>query len=125
MERVTSQMQEIKRSRESAIVLGALGVMGRMPAAARRAWNDAFVGNAVAVVTNVKGPTAPVTLAGTRVAGMGLWVPSTGPIGIGISVLSYAGQAVVTLVVDEGLASTSAGLAGALDLELDRLVSAG
>jgi diacylglycerol O-acyltransferase len=125
LERVTSQMQQIKRSRESAIVLGALGVMGRVPAVAQRAWNDAFVGDAVAVVTNVKGPSAPVTLAGTRVAGMGLWVPSTGPVGIGISVLSYAGQAVVALVVDEGLASTSAGLARALDLELDRLVSTG
>lgn len=54
-----------------------------------------------------------------------LWVPSTGPVGIGISVLSYAGQAVVTLVVDDGLASTSAGLADALDLELSRLIQTG
>ncbi len=122
LQRVTSQMQQTKGSRESAIVLGALGVMGRMPAAAQRAWNDAFIGDAVAVVTNVKGPTAPVTLAGTRVAGMGLWVPSTGPIGIGISVLSYAGAIVVGLVVDEGVASAWAGLARALDQELVRLV---
>jgi diacylglycerol O-acyltransferase / wax synthase len=125
LELVTSQMQQIKRSRESAIVLGALSVMGRVPAAAQRAWNDAFVGDAVAVVTNVKGPSASVTLAGARVAGMGLWVPSTGPVGIGISVLSYAGQAVVAVVVDEGVASTLAGLAGALDLELAHLVNTG
>jgi len=92
--------------------------------AAQRAWNDAFVGDAVAVVTNVKGPSAPVALAGTRVRGMSPWAPSTGRVGTGISVLSYTGQAVVALVVDEGLASTSAGLVGTLDLELDRLVSA-
>ncbi len=125
LERVTSQMNDIKRSRESAIVLGALGVMGRVPAETQRAWNDAFVGDAVAVVTNVKGPTEPVALAGTQVAGMGLWVPSTGPIGIGVSVLSYAGQAVVALVVDEGLTAAAAGLGEALDVELDRLTSSG
>jgi diacylglycerol O-acyltransferase / wax synthase len=125
LEKVTSQMQQIKGSRESAVVLGSLGVMGRVPAGAQRAWVDAFIGGAVAVVTNVKGPGEPVSLAGTRVAGMGLWVPSTGPLGIGVSALSYAGDVVVGLVVDDGVVPDGAGLASALDAELVRLVGAG
>jgi diacylglycerol O-acyltransferase len=124
LEQVTKRMRQIKSSREGAVVLGSLDIMGREPAAAQRAWVDAFIGDAAAVVTNVKGPGSAVALAGTPVAGIALWVPSTGPLGIGVSVVSYAGQIVVGMVVDDGVVPDAAGLAGALDAELDLLSGA-
>jgi hypothetical protein len=64
------------------------------------AWADSFIGDAVAVITNVTGPSTPVSLAGTPVAGMSLLVPSTGPIGLGVSLFSYAGRATVSVIAD-------------------------
>ena len=119
---VTRRMRQIKRSREAALVFGGLGVAGRLPRLAQRAWTDAFIKNAVAVVTNVKGPAEPVALAGSRVTEMCFWVPSTGPLGIGVSVVSYAGDVVVGLVVDDGVVPDGVGLARVLEAELGRLV---
>ena len=124
LKKVTLRMRRIKESREGAIVFGGMGVMGRMPVLAQRAWMDAFIGDAVAVVTNVRGPGEPVTLAGSRVAGMSFWVPSSGPLGIGVSAVSYAGDVVVGLVVDEGVVPDGAGLARAIEAELGRFVGA-
>jgi hypothetical protein len=99
-------------------------VLGHTPGPAQRTWVDLFTGDAVAVVTNVRGPGERVALAGTAVAGMSVWVPSTGPLGIGVSVVSYAGDVMVGLVVDEGVVPHDTDLAGALDAELSRCLAA-
>lgn len=122
LKQVTLRMRQIKRSREGALVFGGLGIAGRLPRLAQRAWMDAFVKDAVAVVTNVKGPGEPVALAGSRVRGMCFWVPSSGPVGIGVSVVSYAGDVVLGLVVDDGIVPDALALAGAIEAELDQLV---
>jgi len=43
-------------------------------------------------VTNVHGPDAARYLAGQRIGRQIFWVPQSGGIGLGISLLSYAGQ---------------------------------
>lgn len=53
---------------------------------------------------------------------MCFWVPSSGPVGIGVSVVSYAGDVVLGLVVDDGIVSDALALARAIEAELDQLV---
>ena len=47
---------------------------------------------ATVIVTNVKGPQERLYLAGAPVEEMMAWIPRYGGIGVGISILSYAGQ---------------------------------
>jgi WS/DGAT/MGAT family acyltransferase len=118
MERVTERTRAIKSTQEAQVVSGALSTMGHVPRVAQRAWVDAYIKDAVAVVTNVAGPAHPVALAGTPIAGMYLFVPSTGPIGLGISLLSYAGRGVVSLIADRATLPALRPFAAELDHEL-------
>jgi hypothetical protein len=122
LKQVTLRMRPIKRSREGDLVFAGLGLAGTVPRLAQAASTDLFIQDAAAVVTNVIGPRTPVALAGSRVTGMCFWVPSSGPVGIGISIISYAGDVVVAVVVDDGVVADAAGLAGAIEAELERLV---
>jgi hypothetical protein len=45
-----------------------------------------------AAVPIIPGPREQVRLAGVPIAGFLAWVPCTGPIGVGLSICSYAGQ---------------------------------
>ena len=98
--RVKAQMDQIKSSREGVFVYTMLQWMGQLPAAVQNAWVDAFAGKATAIVTNISGPRHRIQIAGTPVAGMMGWVPVTGPLGLGLSIISYAGQLSVGLASD-------------------------
>jgi len=119
--RIKAQMGQIKTSREAAFVHGMLRWMGQLPAAVQNAWVDAFAGKATAIVTNVAGPRHRVQLAGTPVAGMTGWVPVTGPLGLGFSIISYAGQLTVGLASDTRLLPDHDRLLGLLNEEVGAL----
>jgi WS/DGAT/MGAT family acyltransferase len=53
-----------------------------------------------AVMTNVPGPTAPLSLCGSTVQRYIVWVPSTGELGVGASIVSYAGALQFGLITD-------------------------
>jgi hypothetical protein len=120
---VTARMRSIKASSEPHVIHAALSAMGSVPRAAERAWVDSFINDAVAVVTNIAGPPDAVALAGTPVTDMALLVPSTGPIGLGISLLSYDGRAAVSLIADQATLPELGPFSAALRDDLDRLVT--
>ena len=119
--RVKAQMDQVKGSREGAFVYTMLQWMGQLPAAVQNAWVDAFAGKATAIVTNVSGPPHRVRIAGTPVAGMMGWVPVTGPLGLGLSIVSYAGQLSVGLASDAHLVPDHDRLLALLDNEVGAL----
>ena len=47
--------------------------------------------NATAVMTNVPGPQQPLYLAGATIDSLMFWVPQSGDIGMGVSIISYNG----------------------------------
>ena len=66
-----------------------------------RGWAlDLFSRRATAVATNVPGPQQPLYLAGCMLREMMFWVPQTGSIGVGISILSYNGRVHFGLIAD-------------------------
>jgi diacylglycerol O-acyltransferase / wax synthase len=121
---VGRRARAIKATTEAEVVARALTTLGRVPVRAQLAWTDNFIGDAVAVITNVAGPPVPVTLAGTPVAGMSLFVPSTGPIGLGVSLFSYAGKATVSVIADGATMPDCEPFARALERELTASPSA-
>ncbi len=119
--RVRAQMDQVKSSHEGVFIRGMLELMGQTPVGAQNAWIDTFAGRATAVVTNITGPRHQVQLAGTPVAGMHAWVPVTGPLGLGLSILSYAGQLTVGLASDSRLVPDHDRLLALLDDEIGAL----
>jgi hypothetical protein len=83
--------------------LVALSVMGLLPAALQTPAIDLFSRKASVVVSNVPGPRAPLSLCGQRVAEMYFWVPQSGSIGLGVSLLSYAGRLHFGVIADRAL----------------------
>ena len=119
--RVKAQMDQVKSSREGAFVYTMLQQMGQLPAAVQNAWVDAFAAKATAIVTNVSGPPHQIQIAGTPVAGIAGWVPVTGPLGLGLSIVSYAGQLSVGLASDAHLLPDCDRLLALLDEEIGAL----
>ena len=64
---------------------------------------DLLVSRATAVMTNVPGPPEPLTAAGSKIKQLLFWVPQTADTGMGVSILSYAGQVQFGLITDAAL----------------------
>ena len=97
---VHAAMKQLKGSYQPLLTLGLMAALGRMPASVESAAIDLLSTKASAVATNVPGPTQPLYLAGGRIGRMIFWVPQSGDIGLGISILSYAGQVQFGLIAD-------------------------
>ena len=114
-------MARVKTTGEGVFTSGALSVMGRLPTPVEKQALNLFAGRATAVVTNIAGPSEEVSLAGVPLRGFTAWVPSTGPVGVGLSICSYAGQLLLGVSVDEALVPDSDLLLAALGDEVAEL----
>ena len=92
--------------------------MGAVPAAVEQRLIEFFSSKASMVVTNVIGPGAPISLAGTPVAGMFVWAPCSGDLRMTVSLFSYAGKVTAGFLTDAGLMSDPQPLADAFRAEL-------
>ena len=97
---VHGRMEALKRSYQPVIAFALLGLAGFLPRAAQQEMLDVLANKATAVMTNVPGPQAPLYLAGARVGQIMFWVPQSGDIGMGVSILSYDGGVQFGLITD-------------------------
>jgi WS/DGAT/MGAT family acyltransferase len=97
---VHASMSTLKSSYQPVLTLGLMAALGRMPGSVEAAAIDLLSTKATAVATNVPGPQHPMYLAGRKIARLIFWVPQSGDIGLGISILSYAGQVQFGLIAD-------------------------
>jgi WS/DGAT/MGAT family acyltransferase len=100
---VRSRMNELKNGYTAAIALTLLGAAGLAPRWLQKQALDLLASKATAVMTNVPGPQHALYMAGGRLRRMMFWVPQTGDIGVGISILSYDGGVQFSLVTDKKL----------------------
>ncbi|WP_458199765.1 WS/DGAT domain-containing protein [Blastococcus deserti] len=82
---------------------------------------DEFAGRASAVVTNIAGPRPQVCLGDVPISGFLAWVPCTGPIGVGLSIYSYAAQLTLGVAVDTALVPDAEELLQALSAAVSDL----
>ena len=100
---VHRRMERLKASPEAGVALSILAGLGLTSAEVQKALVEFVGAKTTAVVTNVPGPRDPVRLAGTTVRGMMFWVPMSGRVGLGVSLLSYAGGVRLGVATDAGL----------------------
>jgi hypothetical protein len=74
-------------------------------------------------MTNVAGPREQRYLAGSAIERMIFWVPHTGSISMGISILSYNGGVSLGIIADAGLVPDPERIAEEFDREFMRMLA--
>ena len=97
---VKRRMQALKTSAQPLLVLGLLEAAGSAPHFVQQLLADTLSAHATAVMTNVPGPQRALHLAGAEITEQMFWVPQTGNIGLGASILSYNGRVQFGLIAD-------------------------
>lgn len=100
---VRANMRSLKGSYQPVIALGILAAMGAGPQILQEQLLAMLAKNATAVMTNVPGPQQPLYFAGAKIDRLMFWVPQSGNIGMGVSIITYAGEVQFGLITDRGL----------------------
>ena len=101
--RVVESMKQLKQSRQAVVVYGLLAALGMAPPLLQNLAFEIFSRKATTVATNVPGPQMPLYMAGSKISEQMFWVPQTGSIGLGVSILSYNGNVHFGLIADAKL----------------------
>ena len=104
--------------------MGILGVVGFAPRGLQKQALDFLAKKATAVMTNVPGPQQPLYMAGAQIKRMMFWVPQSGNIGMGVSILSYAGGVQFGLITDKRLCEEPQRIIDRFEPEFEKLVLA-
>ena len=121
LDEVATRMLALKRSRQGAVSYGILDALGRMPAAVEARIVDVMAAKAAMVLTNVPGPRAPIAFAGVPVAGVLVWAPCSGSVGMSISIFSYDGTVTAGFMTDAQLVPRPAELVAGFEAALAEL----
>ncbi|MCK6424847.1 MAG: wax ester/triacylglycerol synthase family O-acyltransferase [Burkholderiaceae bacterium] len=100
LKQVRERMLALRGSYQPPLTMLLLGVSGLAPRLVQEQFLDILANKASAVMTNVPGPQQPLHLAGQRLEQIMFWVPQSGDIGIGVSILSYNQKVQFGLVAD-------------------------
>ena len=103
LDTIRFRMEALKGSPEAPVSLDVLAAVGFSAQAVQEAVVRIIGTKATAVLTNVPGPPIPLYLAGQPIDSLMFWVPQSGRLGLGISILSYAGHVTVGVATDAGL----------------------
>jgi len=103
LKEVKRRMDRLKTSPDPYINFALLSAMGYLPPALAKKAAAVFGNKASGVLTNVPGPRQPLYYAGREIKNLMFWVPRSGQIGLGISILSYNGKVTVGIASDDGL----------------------
>jgi WS/DGAT/MGAT family acyltransferase len=119
---VSNCMNQLKGSRQAIVAYGLLAALGMAPAAVQEVALELFSRKATAVATNVPGPQQPLYMAGCALREMMFWVPQTGSIGVGMSIMSYNGRVHFGLIADAKLIPDPDAVVRRFGPEFDKLV---
>lgn len=119
---VRRRMRVLKGSYQPLIALGLLSAVGYGPRALQEQVTGLLSSNASAVMTNVPGPQQPLYFAGRRIVELDFWVPQSGGIGMGLSILSYDGRIQFGAITDAGLVADPDAIVGRFAEEFDKLL---
>jgi len=121
---VRANMRSLKGSYQPVIALGILAAMGAGPQILQEQLLSMLAKNATAVMTNVPGPREPLYFAGAKIDRLMFWVPQSGDIGMGVSIMTYAGGVQFGLITDRKLCPDPERVIGNFAPEFDKLVLA-
>ncbi|RME51067.1 MAG: wax ester/triacylglycerol synthase family O-acyltransferase [Caldilineae bacterium] len=116
------RMDALKGTPEAVVALGILGALGVTPQELQNIVVNIFGAKATAVMTNVPGPRQTLYLAGSPIRTLMFWVPQSGRLGLGVSILSYAGEVRLGVATDARLVPDPQKIAAAFHDEFASLM---
>jgi WS/DGAT/MGAT family acyltransferase len=100
---VRTRMRGLKGSMQPLLAFGLLAVAGLLIKPAQDALLNLFSKKTTAVMTNVPGPREKLKICGATIEENLFWVPQSGSVGLGVSILSYGGGVQFGVVTDATL----------------------
>ena len=100
---VRVRMNELKDSYQPLLAFAVLAVAGLVIKPIQDGLLGLFSKKSTAVMTNVPGPAHALKFCGATLRQSMFWVPASGDIGVGVSILSYAGGVQFGLITDRKL----------------------
>jgi WS/DGAT/MGAT family acyltransferase len=100
---VRARMNEMKGSYQPLLAFAVLAVAGLLVKPVQDGLLGLFAKKATAVMTNVPGPAVALEFCGATLRQTMFWVPASGNIGVGVSILSYGGGVQFGLITDKRL----------------------
>lgn len=124
VERMHHAMATIKRTNQALASFSGIAAAGLGTPSHTQNLVGRYARAASLIISNVPGPLEELVVGDVRVRDLMFWVPCSGNLGLGVSVLSYAGRVRLGVDADLGLIGGQEGMdrfTGALDAELARL----
>jgi hypothetical protein len=100
---VRRRMNALKGSTQPLLAFGLLAVAGLLIKPAQDAMLNLFGRKTTAVMTNVPGPREKLKFLDATLEQSMFWVPQSGDIGLGVSILSYGGGVQFGVITDTAL----------------------
>jgi len=119
---VRARMNELKGSYQPLLAFAVLSVAGLLIKPVQDALLNMFAKKATAVMTNVPGPAKPLQFCGSTLRQTMFWVPQSGDIGVGVSVLSYGGGVQFGLITDHKLCPEPQQIIDRFEPEFEKLL---
>jgi WS/DGAT/MGAT family acyltransferase len=121
---VKCAMDRLKESYQAPVTFAGMQALGLTATPLQRTAVGVLGGRATAIMTNVVGPLERRYLAGAPVDALLFWVPKTGGLALGLSILSYAGQVRLGVITDQGLVSDPEAIVAGFEAEFEALLAA-
>ena len=119
---VRARMNELKGGYQPVMAFALLALAGLLIKPMQDALLNLFAKKATAVMTNVPGPREALQFCGRTLKQVMFWVPQSGDIGMGVSILSYAGGVQFGLVTDDLLCPDPDDIIARFRTEFDQLL---
>lgn len=119
---VRRRMNSLKGSLQPLLAFGLLSVAGLLIKPAQDAMLGLFGRKTTAVMTNVPGPVDKLKFCGATLEQTLFWVPQTGTVGVGVSILSYGGGVQFGLITDTAMCPDPQQIIDAFAPEFEQLL---
>lgn len=123
LHRVRRNMSELKSSAEPIAAYGVINLLGAVPPWLEQIAVGFFDTKGTTVMTNVPGMQTQLYLAGAPINTVMAWVPQSGRIALGVSILSYNGKVWLGIATDQGLVPDPETIIELFQAEFDELRS--
>lgn len=115
------RMDALKDTSEPIVTFGILALIGMLPNRLEDIIVEIFGKKGTLVLTNVPGPREQLYLAGAPIGEIMFWVPQSGRLGLGISILSYNNQVMLGVASDSSLVPDPETIVAGFHQELESL----